>query len=318
MLIGYHASHEQFAPAELLALARHAESSGFQAVHSSDHLAPFSERQGHSGFAWSWLGSAMALTSLPYGVVSAPGQRYHPAVLAQAIATVAQMWPGRLTVALGSGQALNEHVTGDLWPRKAQRNARLRECADIIRALLQGETVDADGLVRVRAARIHSLPEHIPPLFAAALSPQTAREVGEWADGLITMHSPTLREVVDAFRAGGGAGKPVHVQVHLCWAEDRATMERQALDQWRINALPPILNEELELPEQFDAASAHIPLEALADSVVLSSDLGRHAEVLAELAGLAIERVYLHQVSRAQREFLDAFGAKVLPQLIRL
>lgn len=315
MQIGYHASHEQFAPADLLALACHAEAVGFQAVHSSDHLAPFSERQGQAGFAWSWLGSAMALTSLPYGVVSAPGQRYHPAVLAQAIATVAQMWPGRLTVALGSGQALNEHVTGDVWPRKPVRNARLRECADIIRALLRGETVDADGLVRVRAARLYSLPEQTPPLFAAALSPQTAREVGSWADGLITVHCPTLRQIVEAFREGGGAGKPVHVQVHLSWAEDRETVERQALDQWRINALPPILNEELELPEQFDAASEHLPADALADSVVLSEDLGRHTEVLAETADLGVDRVFLHQVGRDQAGFLDAFGTKVLPQL---
>ncbi len=315
MLIGYHASHEQFAPAELLTLARHAETAGFQAVHSSDHLAPFSERQGQSGFAWSWLGSAMALTSLPYGVVSAPGQRYHPAVLAQAIATVAQMWPGRLTVALGSGQALNEHVTGDVWPRKPVRNARLRECADIIRALLRGETVDADGLVRVRAARIHSLPEQVPPLFAAALSPSTAREVGAWADGLITVFCPDLTKVVDAFREGGGEGKPVHVQVHLSWAEARDVLERQALDQWRINALPPVLNEELELPEQFDAASEHLPVEALADSVVMSADLGRHTEVLAGIAELGVECAYLHQVGRDQKEFLDAFGAKVLPQL---
>lgn len=314
MQIGYHASHEQFPPSELLRLVQQAETAGFGAIHSSDHLAPFSERQGQSGFAWSWLGSAMALTSVPYGVVSAPGQRYHPAVLAQAIATVAEMWPGRLTVALGSGQALNEHVTGDRWPRKPVRNARLRECAEILRRLLAGETVDADGLVRVRAARLYSLPAQMPDLFAAALSPATAREVGAWADGLITVHCPQLPEVVEAFREGGGAGKPVHVQVHLSWAEDQETVERQASDQWRINALPPILNEELELPAQFDAASEHIPVDALTDSVVMSPDLGRHAEVLAGCAELGVERVFLHQVGRDQAGFLDAFGSKVLPQ----
>ncbi|GAA0636623.1 TIGR03885 family FMN-dependent LLM class oxidoreductase [Sporichthya brevicatena] len=316
MDIGYHASHEQFPPSDLLALALHAEAAGFAAIHSSDHLAPFSERQGESGFAWSWLGSAMALTSLPYGVVSAPGQRYHPVVLAQAIATVAEMWPGRLTVALGSGQALNEHVTGDVWPRKPVRNARLRECAQILRRLLAGETVDSDGPVRVRAARLYSLPAHTPELFAAALSPATAREVGAWADGLITVHCPDLPKVVAAFREGGGEGKPVHVQVHLSWAETQDEVEAQALDQWRVNALPPILNEELELPAQFDAASAHVPVSALTDSVVLSPDLGRHAEVLAGCAELGVERVYLHQVGRDQAAFLDAFGAKVLPQFV--
>lgn len=111
--IGYHASHEQFAPSRLLGLARQAEQAGFDALLSSDHFAPWSVRQGQSGFAWAWLGAAVTATGLPCGVVAAPGQRYHPAVLAQAIATVAELATAPFTVALGSGQALNEHVTGD-------------------------------------------------------------------------------------------------------------------------------------------------------------------------------------------------------------
>ena len=93
---------------------------------SSDHFSPWSERQGESGFAWSWLGAAMGATTLPFGVVNAPGQRYHPAIVAQAAATLCEMFPGRLWVALGTGEASNEHITGDPWPDKATRNARLR------------------------------------------------------------------------------------------------------------------------------------------------------------------------------------------------
>src|ERR671917_677279 len=127
-LYGFHASHEQIDPGGLLAAAVRAERAGFDAAMSSDHFSPWSERQGESGFAWSWLGAALQATRLPFGVVTAPGQRYHPAIVAQAIATLGDMFPGRLTVALGTGEASNEHITGAPWPPKADRNARLLEC----------------------------------------------------------------------------------------------------------------------------------------------------------------------------------------------
>ncbi len=147
--IGWHASHEQIPPSRLLRDAALAEEAGFQAGMSSDHFSPWSVRQGESGYAWSWLGAALATTSLPFRVVCAPGQRYHPAVVAQKVATLEEMFPGRLWVCLGSGEASNEHITGDRWPPKADRNARLRECADIIRALLAGEEVTHRGHVVV-------------------------------------------------------------------------------------------------------------------------------------------------------------------------
>ena len=120
---------------------------------SSDHFSPWSARQGQSGFGWSFLGAALATTSLPFGAVNAPGQRYHPAIIAQAVATLGAMFPGRFWVALGSGEASNEHITGQGWPRKELRDARLRECVDVIRALLAGEEVSHDGLVTVDRAR---------------------------------------------------------------------------------------------------------------------------------------------------------------------
>lgn len=133
-VVGIHASHEQIDPTDLLVAVQLAEQAGFTGAMCSDHVSPWSERQGHSGFAWAWLGAALQATSLPFGVVNAPGQRYHPAIVAQAIATLATMFEGRLWVALGSGEASNEHITGAPWPRKDVRNARLGECVAIIRA----------------------------------------------------------------------------------------------------------------------------------------------------------------------------------------
>src|SRR5918994_6104454 len=197
-VIGFHASHEQIHPAILLDAVRVAETVGFTAAMCSDHFSPWSERQGHSGFAWSWLGAALQATDLPFGVVNAPGQRYHPAIIAQAVASLSAMYEGRFWVALGSGENSNEHITGERWPRKEQRNARLLECVEIIRALLAGEEVSHDGLVTVDRAKVWTRPRTMPKLIGAATSVATAGWVGGWADGLITINSDpaTLREMI--------------------------------------------------------------------------------------------------------------------------
>jgi G6PDH family F420-dependent oxidoreductase len=176
---GFHASHEQLPPDELLVALRHAAEVGFTAGMCSDHFAPWSERQGHSGYAWAWLGAALATTALPMGVVTAPGQRYHPAITAQAAATLEQMHPGRFWLALGSGQALNEHITGERWPAKEERLLRLEECVAVLRALFDGETVTHDGRVRVDRARLWSRPATPPPLLAAAVTPPTAARAAD-------------------------------------------------------------------------------------------------------------------------------------------
>jgi probable non-F420 flavinoid oxidoreductase len=316
-VIGFHASHEQLAPSALLGAVRSAEAAGFQAATCSDHLAPWSERQGHSGYAWSWLGAAMEATSLPFGVVTAPGQRYHPVITAQAIATLGELFPGRFWAALGSGEAMNEHVTGDPWPPKQRRDARLLECVDVIRALLRGEEVTHRGLVRVDRARLWSLPAEAPPLYGAAVSEETARTVGGWADGLITVRRPVeeLRPVLDAFREGAGDGKPVAVQVHVSWADDDDTALAIAHDQWRSGVLGADLAWDLELPAQFDAATAHVRPEDVEGSVLVSSDTGRHVKWLRELIDLGVDEITIHHVGQEQDRFIETFGEHVLPEV---
>jgi probable non-F420 flavinoid oxidoreductase len=315
-VIGFHASHEQIHPAQLLRDVQHAEKVGFTAAMCSDHLVPWNPAQGHSGFAWSWLGAAMATTSLPYGVVTAPGQRYHPAIVAQGIATLGAMFPGRFWIALGSGEAMNEHVTGDKWPRKPVRDARLRECVEIIRALLAGEEVTHEGLVTVDRARVYSLPERSPALIAPAVSVATARAAAEWADGLITINQPheRLSEVVAAYRDAGGRGKVV-LQLHLSYDPDADRALALAHEQWRSNVFPPPLVWDLDTPEAFDLASAHVQPADVAEVVRVSADLDRHAAWINEYVDLGFEEIYLHHVGQEQRGFLDAFGERVLPQL---
>jgi probable non-F420 flavinoid oxidoreductase len=315
-VVGFHASHEQIHPSVLLAAVQQAEQAGFTAAMCSDHISPWSARQGHSAFAWSWLGAAMQATALPFGVVNAPGQRYHPAIIAQAISTLEAMYEGRFWVALGSGEASNEHITGQGWPRKELRNARLRECVDVIRALLAGDEVSHQGLVTVDRARIWTRPQTPPPLIGAAVSVETAEWVGGWADGLATIEQPAdkLRQMIDAYRSAGGRG-PLVLQVHLAYAPTRAEAEEIAFDQWRSNIFAPPVCWDLDSAEAFDAASEVVRLEDVQKSVFVSDDPGAHAQHLADLAELGFDEIYLHHVGQTQDRFIDVFGRDVLPQL---
>lgn len=313
---GWHASHEQISPQQLLRDAQHAEQAGFEMAMCSEHFAPWSERQGHSGNAFVWLGAALATTDLTFGCVSAPGQRHHPAVHAHAIATLGAMFSGRFWIALGSGEAMNEHVTADPWPRKEIREQRLDECVGIIRRLLHGEEVSHDGLVTVDRARIYDLPDPTPLLIAPAVTTESAARVAAWADGLVTLNQPhdRLREVLDAYRSAGGRGK-ASLQVHLSWAPTGDQAEGIAHDQWRTNVFAEPIPWDTELPAAFDAMAEHVTPEIVREHVRVSADLAQHTEWLQEYAALGFDDIYLHHVGQDQRPFLDAFAETVLPAL---
>jgi coenzyme F420-dependent glucose-6-phosphate dehydrogenase len=315
--IGYHASHEQHPPSSLLTWARQAEQAGFDAAMCSDHFHPWNEQQGNSGFAWSWLGAALQATSLPMGVVNAPGQRYHPAIIAQAAATLAEMYPERFWLAVGSGQDLNEHITGDAWPRKPDRNQRLLESVEVMRALWDGETVTHRGAVVVEDAHLYTRPDRAPRLLGAAITPQTASWVAGWADGMITIAKPMpeMREIVEAFREGGGEGKPMALQVQLSYAPNDDEALAAAHEQWGTNIFDSPVLASLRLPADFEAAAEFVEPDDLQGPVLVSSDASRHAAWLAEYAELGFDELYLHDVHHDQQRFLADFGERVLPQL---
>src|SRR5688500_14057946 len=273
-VIGVHNSHEQIHPSELLRSTQHAEEVGFTAAMSSDHFSPWSARQGQSAFGFSWLGAALATTSLPFGAVNAPGQRYHPAIVAQAVATLGEMFPGRFWVALGSGEASNEHITGERWPRKEVRTRRLEECVSVIRRLLDGEEVGHDGLVTVDRARLWERPSVPPRLIGPAVSVASAARVAAWADGLVTINQPieVLRDIVSAYRDAGGRG-PLSLQVHLSWAPTAEEADALAFDQWRSNVFTEPVNWDTETQQGFDVMAEHVDLEAVRGAVEVSHDL---------------------------------------------
>ncbi|MFC7458190.1 TIGR03557 family F420-dependent LLM class oxidoreductase [Brachybacterium sp. GCM10030267] len=302
-IIGYHASHEQIAPSTLLADVQRAEAVGFDAALCSDHLAPWGTAQGESGFAWSWLGAAMASTTLPFGVVTAPGQRYHPVVIAQAVATLAEMFPGRFWAAYGSGEAVNEHVTADPWPDKDTRRRRVTASVEAIRRLLEGEQVDLDDVVRIHQARIWSRPATQPPAIAASASPDSARWAARWADGMITVgiDPQSTSQVLSAYRDAGGTGETM-LQAHVSLAPSEDEALAIATDQWK-HATASATMWDVEQPEDFDALAEPTP-EAMRSSVAIAGSVEQLAGQLTA-AGRGFDHLYIHHVGQDQSYFLD-------------
>lgn len=315
--IAYHASHEQFKPSELLEYAILAEQAGFEAVSSSDHFYPWSERQGQSGFSFSWLGAAMQATSVPYSVVCAPGQRYHPAIVGQALATLSEMFPERFCLYAGSGEAINELITGEKWPPKHERNIRLLECAQVIRALLEGKTVSHKGTVTVENAKLYTLPEIPPPIFCAAVTLETAAWAGTWADGLITVSKPydEMKALLEAFRQNGGRDKPVHLKVQLSYSATEEAALTGAYDQWRTNIFQGSVLGDMPTVAHFDAAAEFVKPEDMFKHVRISADPEEHVEWIKKDIELGFEKIVLHNVNREQKLFIEDFGRIVLPEL---
>lgn len=309
-LICFHASHEQFSPSHLLRLVQLAEQAGFDAIHASDHFHPWSERQGQSGFTLSWIGAAMQATSVPFSMVCAPGQRLHPAIVAQAVATLAEMFPGRFSIELGSGEAINESITGDAWPAKEQRNERLMESFHVIKKLLAGEEVSFNGHVHVNHAKLYTRPTQQPILLCAAISEQTAAWAGDWADGLLTTAGEVndICKKIELFRQNGGNNKPVYLQFAFSYARNNKDASEGAYDQWRSNILPLEQLADYSRVKQFDEAAETTTPEEVKNVIPVYSDMRVLRKQMNEYLQLGIDRLILHNVNRGQETFIEDYA----------
>jgi coenzyme F420-dependent glucose-6-phosphate dehydrogenase len=232
-----------------------------------------------------------------------------------------EMYGSRFWLAVGSGEALNETVTGGRWLPKPQRHARLEAAVEMMRALWAGHTVSSSGLVQAQHARLHVAIDRPPLLVGAALSVDTARWLARWADALITVagERDVVRSVLDAFREGGGEGKPVLLQVALSYAPRQEDAERAAFEQWRQCALTSEQLADLRSPEEFDRATMHVSMHDVLTRVPASADIQRHVGMIEQYAALGVDRIYLHNVARDHQERfieacasqLSAFGADI-------
>jgi coenzyme F420-dependent glucose-6-phosphate dehydrogenase len=319
----FSASHEQFPPAELLKQAVAAEDAGFDGIACSDHFAPWWP-EGQSGHAWVWLGAAAQATRrMPVGTaVTALVHRYHPAVVAQAFMTLAEMYPGRAFLGAGSGEALNEVPCGADWPSAGEQIQRLEQALEVITRLWAGETVTADhGWFAVKEAKLYTRAEQRPKLYVSAFGPQAAGVAGRWGDGIWTLGDPeAVPGIVEAYRAAArDAGRePGEVILHtgFAWAEDeRALMRGSRL--WRGTQPDEVYVEPIDTPQKIQRfARDRIDDDTLRQGFVISSHVEEHVQRIRALEDLGATVVCLQNVSGADPfGTIRTYGEHVLPAL---
>jgi G6PDH family F420-dependent oxidoreductase len=328
--VGYAAMLEQFAPSEAVALSAYAEEHGFSGVMAADHFQPWVPRQGQSSFVWNVLTAVGERTKGDFGPgVTAPSFRWHPAMVAQASATLGAMYPGRHWLGLGSGEALNEHIVGGYWPEAPERINRMFEAVDVINKLftasLAGKDVKHSGtFFKLESTRLWTMPEQAPPILIATAGPVTAKRAGRTVDGLITVGAP-LEKISGLFtkfdEGAREAGKdpsrmPRVLQLHLSWAPTDEEAMENALREWP-NGGMRFPKADIRSPFEFEQMAKMVRPEDFEGRLVISSDPDAHRAHIQRFADLGFDTIYLHNVGRNQREWIDVFGRDVLPKLHR-
>jgi coenzyme F420-dependent glucose-6-phosphate dehydrogenase len=313
--LGYALSSEEHGPRDLVSNARRAEEAGFTFALISDHFHPWIERHPHSPFVWGVLGAiAEATDRLVVGTgVTCPTMRTHPAIIAHAAATAADLMPGRFFLGVGTGENLNEHILGQAWPEWDVRAEMLEEAVEVIRALWSGEVTSHRGRhYRVQNAKLYTLPESLPPIRVAASGPRMAERAARIGDGLIATGPD--KDLVKAYQDAGGIG-PLIGQVSVCWATSEAAARRTAHEWWPTAALHGEVSQELPNPSQFTDLAKSVTEDQVAEVILCSPDPERHLAKIREYEKAGFDHIYLHQIGPDQAGFLDFAEREILPAL---
>jgi G6PDH family F420-dependent oxidoreductase len=310
--LGYTLSSEEHGPKELVHNARAAEEAGFGFLTISDHFHPWVDVQGQSPFVWSVIGGVAEETErIRLGTgVTCPTIRIHPAILAQAAATSAVMMDGRFFLGVGSGEELNEHVTGARWPGPEARLEMLEEAIEVMRLLWQGGYQSHRGKhYTVEQARIFTLPDEPPEIAVAASQPNAAELAGRVGDGLIAV-APD-EELVQTF----GTDKPRYGQLHVCYAENEQQARQTAHELWPNAAMGGPLGQELATTEQYEAVAELVSEDDVAEEVICGPDAQRHLDAIREYEDAGFTHVFVHQIGHEQEGFLHFYASEILPNL---
>jgi G6PDH family F420-dependent oxidoreductase len=313
MKIGYFLSTEEYSPAELLAQARAAEKAGFEGLWISDHFHPWNNEQGNSPFVWSVIGAISQVCDLPVTTaVTCPTVRIHPAVIAQAAATSGEMLGGKFTLGVGSGEALNEHILGDVWPSADRRLEMLEEAVELIRLLWTGEVVSWEGkFYRVDHARIYNLPDTPPEIYVSGFGPKATDLAGRIGDGFI--NTAPDDELLNRFKDASG-GKPAQAGAKVAFADTPEEGWEHAHRLWPNAGLPGEMAQILPTPEHFEQATELVTLDATRESVVAGNDPEQHLEQIEKYAKAGFDELYVANMGPHHEEMIAFYGEQVLPQ----
>jgi F420-dependent oxidoreductase, G6PDH family len=330
LTVGYAAMLEQFEPMEAVELSRYAEEQGFSGVMAADHFQPWVPAQGQSSFVWNVLTAIGERTHGDFGPgVVCPSFRWHPAMVAQASATLAHMYPGRHWLGLGSGEALNEHVVAGYWPEAPERINRMFEAIEIIKKLFTGSIAGKDvkhsgQFFKLESARLWTMPEQAPEILVATAGPVTAKRAGRTVDGIITVGAPVekVAGLLQRFAEGAKeAGRdpesmPKVLQLHMSWAPTDEEALANALREWP-NGGMKFPKGDIRSPFELEQMAKLVRPEDFEGRMVISSDPDVHRAHIQKFVDLGFDRIYLHNVGRNQREWIDVFSRDVLPKLER-
>jgi coenzyme F420-dependent glucose-6-phosphate dehydrogenase len=330
LTIGYAAMLEQFAPSEVVGYTALAEQHGFSGCMAADHFQPWVPAQGEASFVWNVLAAVGERTTGDLGPgVTCPSFRFHPALVAQASATLEAMYPGRHWLGLGSGEALNEHVVGGYWPEVGERSGRLFEAVELITKLFDASAEGRDIKHRgqyftMETSRLWTMPDSPPPVLVATAGPINAKRTGRLADGIITVGAPLekIEGLFGKFAEGAReAGKDPDtmlkvLQLHLSWAETDEQALANAMEQWP-NGGMKFAKGDIRSPHDFASMAALVRPEDFEGRLLISSDPDAHRAYIQRFVDLGFDRVYLHNVGRNQAEWIEVFCREVLPKLTR-
>ncbi len=312
---GYTLSSEEHGPQDLVANARRAEEVGFDFVSISDHFHPWVTAQGHSPFVWSVIGGIGATTDrIGIGTgVTCPIMRIHPAIIAQASATASLLTSGRFFLGVGSGEALNEHILGDRWPRPAVRLQILEEAVAVIRALWSGDTVDVDGdFYEVENARLFDPPEEQPAIVISGFGDAAIELAGRIGDGFWGHAGES--DAVAAFESAGGRG-PRYAQLNVCWAADEESARRTVHEIWPNSGIPGQLSQDLPTWTHFEQAATLVTREQASASVSCGPDPAPLLAAVKESVAAGYDHIHFHQIGPDQEGFFSFWENEILPAL---
>ncbi|HZG36999.1 MAG TPA: TIGR03557 family F420-dependent LLM class oxidoreductase [Gaiellaceae bacterium] len=312
---GYWLSSEEHPPLDLARNTRRAEEHGFEFALISDHFHPWIDAQGNSAFVWSVLGGIAVQTErIRLGTgVTCPMIRTHPAIVAHAAATCAVMFEGRFFLGVGTGENLNEHVTGARWPAPDERLELLEESIEVMRALWTGDEVTHRGKhYTVDHAKLYTVPDRPIPIAVAAAQPLAAKLAGRLGDALVNI-APD-EEIVSTFREAGGDG-PRYGQVRLCWAEDEEEAKETAFRLWRHSGIGGTINQELPRPSDFDAVSESATKESATEGLPCGPDPEPIVALVREWEAAGFDHVALHQIGPDQEGFFRFWEQELRPRL---
>jgi G6PDH family F420-dependent oxidoreductase len=311
MRIGYFLSTEEYTPAELVAQARAAEEAGFRGLWISDHFHPWNNEQGNSPLVWSVIGAISQVCDLHVTTaVTCPTVRQHPAIVAQAAGTCAEMLEGRFTLGVGTGEALNESILGGAWPAADVRLEMLEEAVDVIRQLWTGEVTTHRGQhYTVEHARIYNVPDTPPEIFVSAFGPKAVEVAARIGDGYIGT-SPDA-DLVQQFKELSD-GKPAQAGAKVAFAPTKEEGWEHAHRLWPNAGLPGELAQILPTPEHFEQATELVTMDSTKESVVAGNDLEPHLEQIKKYEDAGYEELYVANMGPHFLDMIEFYGKHVL------